>query len=212
MSSNQSVRVIPTAGVLAAGLASTLVAGSTTVTSVALFGNVLAGQKVFGPGIPYGTTVTAKASPSSITISKAATLAGAKTLQYGYFTAAIYAAGDALGWYFPIPLSTINGLFVVDKIKVITAVKLYIYEGEPVSTPQLDNAAYAPDDADAGKLVGYYSLTGSVVLTNNQVVFPASAELPNTPICGRDLWGQLVVVGTPTLTAIDNLILNISGE
>lgn len=50
--------------------ASTFTTASTTVTSAGLFGSVSVGHAVVGPGIDEGTTVTAKASNSSITISK----------------------------------------------------------------------------------------------------------------------------------------------
>lgn len=48
-------------------------AGSTTLTSSAAFGSVFVGMKVMGQGIPDGTTVTAIASASSLTMSQAAT-------------------------------------------------------------------------------------------------------------------------------------------
>lgn len=47
--------------------------GTTTVTSSALFGSVTVGMSVTGTGIPADTHVSAKASSSSITITRAAT-------------------------------------------------------------------------------------------------------------------------------------------
>lgn len=76
-------------------VASTL-ASSTTVTSLALFGSVVAGQWVQGPGIQPNTTVTAVGSSSSITISTAATATGAATLTF--FTVSPPRMGTQLGW------------------------------------------------------------------------------------------------------------------
>jgi len=77
-----NVTITPTIATVAAGLVTATTIGSQTVTSSALFGSVVVGQKVHGIGIPFGTTVTAVASTSSITISKPATATGTPTLQF----------------------------------------------------------------------------------------------------------------------------------
>jgi len=181
-----------------------------TVTSATLFGSVVAGQAVHGVGIPFGTVVLSVESPSGITLSKRATFTdAAASLQFGYFTSAIYAAGDCLGIPFEIPLNSIEQIVVVDAIKVITAAKLYVFSAPPA--PTLDNAAFAPADADAKNVIGYYSLTGTVALSANQIIFPADAELPLAKCGAQRMIGQLVVVGTPTFTAVNNLTMNIIG-
>jgi hypothetical protein len=205
-----TVPITPVIGTVAAGLVTATTAGSRTVTSVALFGSVVVGQKVFGIGIPLGATVTAVASTSSITISDPATATGTPTLQFSYFAATAYTAGDCLGWLFEIPMMRIDNIFIVDAAKVITAAKMYVYHSVP--TPTLDNAAFAPTDADAAKLIGYYSLTGTVALANNQVIFPADAELPLAQVRAKQMYGQLVVVGTPTFAAVNEVTVNIGGE
>jgi len=55
---------------------------TTTVTSSALFGSVTIGMLVSGSGIPAGAVVTAVASTSSLTISKAATSGTTPTLVF----------------------------------------------------------------------------------------------------------------------------------
>jgi hypothetical protein len=55
---------------------------TTTVTSAALFGSVVAGMQVTGTGIPVGTTVQAVATTSSLTLTIAATLTQASTLTF----------------------------------------------------------------------------------------------------------------------------------
>lgn len=208
----QLYTVKPIISVVAAGLACVTEAGSTTVTSSALFGSVVAGQRVHGPGIQFGTKVASVESTSSITLDKPAKLGGSVTLQFGYFASAAYVADDCLGFPFEIPLTEIKGITVIDKIKQITAVKMYVFSAE-FSTPLLDNAAFAPVDADAANIIGYYSLTGNKVLTNNHVIHPAQAELP-LPKYGshQKMFGQLVVVGTPTFTSISDLVVSLCGE
>ncbi|HEY2924088.1 MAG TPA: hypothetical protein VGJ98_03910, partial [Candidatus Eisenbacteria bacterium] len=71
-------------------LSSTTTVDSVTVTSAGLFGPVFVGMSVSGTGIPSGTTVTAKASASSITISQAATVTGTNSLTYDGGHAANY--------------------------------------------------------------------------------------------------------------------------
>lgn len=60
--------------------------GTNTVTSAALFGSVQQGMSISGAGIPAGTTVTNKASSSSITISNPATdsTTGARTFELNF--------------------------------------------------------------------------------------------------------------------------------
>lgn len=60
--------------------------GTKTVTSAAQFGSVRVGQFVTGTGIPTNTRVVDKASSSSITISKSATLVGASNLSFSHMT------------------------------------------------------------------------------------------------------------------------------
>ena len=70
---------------------------STTVTSTAAFGSVLPGMLVTGTGIPVETIVTAKASSSSITISRAAIAAGTGvTLSFSSGTLALTVGGQDL--------------------------------------------------------------------------------------------------------------------
>jgi len=56
--------------------------GTTTLTSAAAFGAVVAGQGVFGTNIPAGAYVTNVASSSSITISVAATGSGVESVSF----------------------------------------------------------------------------------------------------------------------------------
>jgi len=209
----QSTSITPVIGTVAAGLACVTTAGSATVTSSALFGSVVVGQRVYGAGIPYGATVTAKASTSSITISANATLTGTPTLQFSYFASTAYTAGDCIGWPFKIPLSDVSGIMLVDKSDQMASVVLYVFNSNPNSTPILDNAAFTGiSDADAAKIIARYSLTGTTDVGGAKIVYPADAELPLARCGGNDLYGQLVAVGTPTFTAVNEIVLNLTGE
>lgn len=207
----KTVSITPVIGTVAAGIATAGSSGQKILTSAALFGSVVAGQKVYGPGIEFGTKVASVETTSSLTLDKNITLTGAKTVQFSYFASTAYSAGDCLGWPFEIPLNKIGNIFIIDIIKQITAAKLYVFSKVP-ATATLDNAAFAPPDADARNLIGYYSLTGTVALSANQVIFPADTELPLAQVGDTAMYGQLVVVGTPTFTAINEITVNISGE
>ncbi len=62
---------------------STTTSGSPTITSAALFGPVVVGDAVSGAGIPAGSVVTVKSTPSNINISINATATGSSTLSFG---------------------------------------------------------------------------------------------------------------------------------
>lgn len=194
-----------------------ITAGSTNIADPGATGTLLAsvavGQRVFGVGIPFGATVTAIVDTDNITISEAATVTNAgASIQFEYIESSpsIYAAGDVLGFPFKLPMMEVNNIMVVDAAKVITAVKLYLYRDVPA--PILDNAAFAPTDAEARKIIAYYSLTGTVALSNNHIIFPAADEMLPPVIGGQKMYGQLVCVGTPTFAAVDDLLINFSGE
>ena len=207
-------KITPTISTTAVTCATTI--GSSTVTSSAAFGSVVAGQRIVGAGIPFMSKVLSKADASTITIGNlagqavnATATSASVSLRFGYFTSAIYAAGDALGFPFVIGTKKITNVVVVDAAKVITAVKLLVF-GKPF-TETADNAAFAPSDADAANLIGYLSLATSEVFANNQIVTGAATGLP-IDTSGFEKYGQLIVVGTPTFLTVSDLTVNILGE
>lgn len=184
---------------------------SATVTSSAAFGSVVAGQAVFGAGIPFGTTVTSVTDTSTIIISKIATATAASaSLQFSYYTSAAYTAADVLGFPFQLDMKKIGQIYAIDNDKVITALKGYVFSSP--FTPTLDNAAFAPSDADAAKVIGYFSLTTSNALTNNTVIYSAVTDMPLWIESAKVRWCQLVAVGTPTFAAVNSLTVNFLGE
>lgn len=194
----------------------TLTCGTTinskTVTSSAAFGSVVVGQAVFGAGIPFGTTVSVVTDTSTITISQNATATAASaSLQFSYFTSAAYTAGDVLGFPFRVDLKRINQIYVIDNAKQITAIKGYFFKD--VFAPTLDNAAFAPADADADLIIGYFSYTNNNALTSNTVIYNGVTDQPiQLGVAKEPTWCQLVAVGTPTFTAVNDLTVNLMGE
>lgn len=207
-------KITPTISTTALTCVTTI--GSPTVTSAAQFGSVVAGQRIVGAGIPFGSKVLARATTSSLTICNSAgqsvnatATSASVSLQFGYFTSAIYSAGDALGFPFPIGTKKINNVIVVDDIKVIAAVKLLVFGKKFVECA--DNAAFAITDADATNIIGFLSLATSEVLSNNQLVAMAGTTLP-IDVSAVEKYGQLICVGTPTFTTVSNLTVNLLGE
>lgn len=196
----------------ATAITCTTKAGTPDVTSSAGFGSVLAGQYVYGAGIPIGARVKTVTDTSNIILTVNATATSASvSLQFGYFTSLQYAAGDALGFPFALDMKKIGQIVVVDNDKQITAIKGYIWNAEP-ATVTADNAAYAPSDADAAKIIGYFSLTTNITLSNNTVILSAATDIPLWCDTGKRKFCQLIVVGTPTFTAVDSLTVNFIGE
>jgi len=70
---------------------------STTVLSSAAFGSVLPGMRLIGAGYDPGTIVLAKASSSSITISRAANATGSGTVTFDTGTIGVSVRGNRLG-------------------------------------------------------------------------------------------------------------------
>lgn len=192
-------------------------ASSSTVYSVTKpFSGITKGMTVGcnNNEFPLGTYVVSNTNDSILVLSNTSdSTVALDSLRFAKFTNLQYSAGDALGFPFRVNnIHRINNVVVVDGAKQITAVKLIFFNGS--FTPTEDNLAFAVSDADAFKIMGYLSLATSEVFTNNQLVTGAATTLPinlgNT--VGNAIWCQLVCVGTPTFTAVNNLRVNILGE
>lgn len=189
--------------------------GSSTVYSVTKpFSNVTAGMHIAGLRFPLGTTVTSNTNDSILVLSNSATSSVAlDSIRVGIYTSAIYAAGDAVGFAFEVPqkLEKLNNIIVEDDAKQITAIKL-IFFGKKFTETE-DNMVFAPSDADAANIIGYLSLATSEVFSVNQIVTSAATALPiNFNMSAQHIYCQLVCVGTPTFTAVNNLHINFIGQ
>jgi hypothetical protein len=194
-------------------------AGSATVTSSAAFGSVAVGMRVVGPGIPFNSVVGAVASTSSVSIvnarsgdvAMATATSVSVNLQFGYFSAAIYADGDALGFPFEVPLTEVHNVVLVDSSAQLTKAKLAIFS--KAFTESADNAAWEASAADAANIIGYFAVATAVSTTNAKIVTQATTALPAILGANSPVWGQLIVdTNTPTFSAIDNITLILTGE
>ena len=191
---------------------SNVTSGSDTVTAVTAGGlsSVTKGMRVVGPGIPFGTTVSSVIDTSTIILSAEATATDDTALvRYGHFTSAAYTAGDAMGFPFAVPtMRNLKQVILIDDAKQITSADLVFFSS--TFTETADNAAFAPSDADAENIIGYLTVGGSgfskALSNNTTMVLPFTTVGPSFST-GSKMYCQLVVVGTPTFTAVDNLTL-----
>lgn len=187
---------------------------SPTVTSSAAFGSVAAGQKVYGPGIRIGTSVKSKESASSITLSEPAFLtATGAAVRFGYSTNAAYTDGDVLGFPVRVPLSCVKSVVINDKAKTTgaTGIELYFFT-KPWVTPTVDNAAFAPSDADALSICGLWIPDNRIVLTDQHIITFADDQLPPMAIGAQELYCQCVATAADDYTASTDLTLVFTGE
>jgi hypothetical protein len=192
---------------------------SKTVTSSAAFGSVVAGQRVVGVGIPFNTKVASKSDSSTILLDTAATADGTVSLQFGYFTSAAYATGDTMG--FPFVLSDVfyatpksillETVVLVDAAKQAPSCELVLFYS--TFTETADNAAFAPTDADAAKILAVVPISTWYSYSVNSVAVESGLGLsiPRHTSSGstRNLYGQLVSRGSPTFVAVSDLTLNL---
>jgi len=176
----------------------------------AYYTNVVVGQRIQGAGIPLGTTVVTKTNDTSLVISNAATATDTlQDVRFNYFTSLAYAAGDAMG--FPVtvpPFRKLKQVILIDDAKQITSADLVFFGS--AFTETADNVAFAPSDADAENIIGYLTVGGTganKALGNNTLMVLPFTTLGPEFSQGGTMYCQLVAVGTPTFTAVDNLTL-----
>jgi hypothetical protein len=180
--------------------------------------NVVAGIRIQGKGIPFGSTVVSLTETGdTLIISADATATDTLvTVSLGYFAGSqAYQAGDALGWLFRMNnFKRIDNVVVVDDAsQLATGVTLAVFSQEIIAAP--DNLAFTPTDADADKLNAVFLLSVSNAWGANKVWSLPATTLPLPVKSGQGssgLWGQLVSGGIGTYTAIDNLTVIITGE
>lgn len=112
-------------------VSSTVTAGSTTVTSAALFGSIIKGMLVTGTGIPPGTVVTTVTNPSTIVISQASEVSATETLTFDNGAIAVTMRGSAIAqatydfdtYYLP---TTVGNLLVMHHDNMAQGLELKI--------------------------------------------------------------------------------------
>jgi hypothetical protein len=135
--------------------------------------------------------------------------------------AAIYAAGDAIGGKLTFANAvraagrggTIVKVVVVDDDKELAPVDLVLFDRDFGATA--DNAPFDPTDADMENCMGYIDVAATDYGSFNDNSVAAKASGLRMPFdyslaAGvTSLFGQLVVRGTPTYTAVGDLTIKI---
>ena len=176
--------------------------------------SVTVGMRVVGTSIPFGSYVVQVIDTTTVRISNKTTNAISNTgVQWGYFTSAAYAAGDALGFPLTIqPFRQIKEIIVEDDDKQITSVDMVFFD--TTFTETKDTAAFSPSDADARRIVGYVTVGGTGFeksLANNYVMVLPFTDMP-LQFSVKKLYVQMICVGTPTFTTSSSLHITFIGE
>lgn len=185
---------------------------STTVRSVTKpFSGITAGMRVVGLRIPFMTTVVSNTNDSILVLSNKPTATVAlDSMRFAKFTQLQYSAGDALGFPFEVPLHAVKNVIVEDDSKQATSIKLLFFRDRFTETE--DNLPFAISDADAKKVIGYMLVDSNNVYANNHIMYKPQTTLPIYFGNSVHIYCQLIAVGTPTFTAVDNLRVTLIGD
>lgn len=184
-------------------------AGRDTIASVTKpFGSVEVGQSVWGPGIPYGTTVSALPDTSLdsmvILSTRATSTTALNTLNFGYFSATAYGSGDWLGLPFALDVGP-SAYLKLENVTIADSsddfgnfdIALFRVPDESYLDRGLDNAAATLAVGDIDHLVAYITVASLADLGNIRFLTTSvTSVLPS----GK-LYGRLVSKATPTFNA-----------
>jgi hypothetical protein len=126
-----------------------------------------------------------------------------------------YAAGDALGGLLTFPNAArfsgggaiLTQVVVLDKDQEQAPIDLVLFDR--TFTPSADNAAFDPTDADLANVLTAVSVTAYSNFNDNCIGMSDQLYLP-VLLNGTSLFGQMVVRGTPTYTATNDLTVILS--
>lgn len=176
--------------------------------------SAVAGQYIFGPGIPYGTTISVAISDSLIKISDDPTATDTlATVAFTDFVDSAYAIGDVVGTPVEIPKNwtMIHRIQVVDADDVQDSLYAYIFDGEP--NYDVDNTAFSPADSDAVNIVAYINLCTSVDVGASKIMYTPMAQVPIVIKRNEDAyWMYLVAGGAQNSTVQQPLTVILWGE
>ena len=131
--------------------------------------------------------------------------------------AGIYASGDALGGLLTFedvcsafePGAEIVGAYLIDQDKESVLTKLLLFDRSV--TPTADNSPLDVSDADLLNLIAVIEFpAASYVALNDNSVCHVEPDIPIKLVdAGTDLFGLLATYGTPTYTAVNDLIVKL---
>lgn len=134
-------------------------------------------------------------------------------------TAGAYSAGDALGGeltFEGMPSGyVIQSVMVIDKGNQDAEIDIFFFSED--FTPTADNAAFAPSAADLENCIGVVNIPAANYFnagTNGHVAYVGGLSMPSGSTesdgaASSRLKAQMVVRGTPTYTATDDIIIKI---
>lgn len=135
-------------------------------------------------------------------------------------TAGAYSTGDAVGGMLTFPdmfeagfhTGILQSVVIVDDAK--QSVKLELHLFDQTFTATADNAAFDPSDADLENYLGFVTIeaTDYADFTDNSAALVSNVGLlikSGAPSTSVALFGQLVVRGTPTYAATDDLTIKV---
>jgi hypothetical protein len=176
------------------------------------FGSAVVGQQVYGPGIPFGTTISAitdTVCDAILTLSNRASSARTlDSLNIGYFSAAAYSSGDWLGLPFVLDLGPsaylkLENVTVADTSDDFGNFDIALFRVPDASylDTGLDNDPATLNVADMNYLIAY--ITVSSVADLGTVRFLTTSVITQFG-AGARLYGRLVSKATPTFNASIN--------
>lgn len=177
-----------------------------TNAAVGLFpAAAVAGVRVQGVGLPYGTTISSRSGDTLLTLSNTVTTSDSLSiLQFAVEGDTIYAANMAMGFTFKISAEKIHSISVMDKSKQITSVNLAFFsEYKPVR----ENQTFAPSDANAAFIYNLIPVDSNTVFTNNHIMTRGELALPIV-MPSSDVFIQMIATGADTVNAIDDVTVN----
>ena len=124
---------------------------------------------------------------------------------------AIYASGDALGEKNSFPNvpehGTIMAINVIDRDSEAVNMDVVLFTTDIVGTA--DNAAFAPSDAELNDCLGAVLVDTWKTFSTNTLGVETNIALPYWAPAGR-LYFQCVTRGTPTFTAVTDVLVSLS--
>ena len=130
---------------------------------------------------------------------------------------AVYAAGELIGakltftnaCRFASPQDPGSGLVIscviTDAAKQDVPLDLVLFDADPTNTTFTDQAAFAIDDADLGKVIGVVNVVTWHDFSNNSVGTAFNLTIPFQIGTARNLFGALVSRGAPDFVATDDI-------
>lgn len=204
----QYITVTPQIATLAVDSCTVSTTIDTVTAPAASFASVVAGQRVYGVGIPENTTVLYTDSTTYVVLSATPTQGGVKILNFGILANTTYGTGDWFGQPFRIyydqgsgGMRTLETVFMTENADLLVNTDVVLFNAYCDSLGQ-DSSAAAVIAGYAHNVVGYVSLSTAVDLGTGRhlVTKDINLSLPR-----EGLWGRLIAKGTILPTAINNI-------